>query len=348
MKQHTVGYILGTLGVVFLALALTACGSSGGGNSSPASVTPFDTPPADNQPVTVSGVAATGAPMAGNVYLKDSDGTELAPAAINSDGSFTFDVDGLTAPFYLYAGDNAGNTLYSIAMGPGIANINPFTSLALAAAAGVHDPRDVFNGLLPVTQTDLDRALHDLRNVFLYLLWLFDADVNPFTDPFAADHTGLDALFDYVKVEIIAGTAFFNDVQGNSLGQVFTSSLLDSSSANVQVTGNGYNKPDSDNIAILSLNVDESSLGTGQVSYAYKQIGFSSDVITGISFVGGSVTVTGVGTANELAGYTFSAVITDGNPDAMGMEIRKPDGSLLMSTVSRDIIDGIGYTVTNN
>ena len=342
MKQHTMRYIFGTLGAVFFALALTACGSSssGGGDSSP--------PPANNQPATVSGVAATGAPVSGNVYLKDSDGTELGPTAINSDGSFTFIVDGLTAPFYLYAGDNAGNTLYSIAMGPGIANINPFTSLALAAAAGVHDPQDVYNGLLTITQNDLDRALYNLRNIFLYLLWFYDADVNPFTGPFAANHSGLDALFDDIKFEIVAGTAFFTDDQGNTLGQVFASSLLDSDPGNVQVSGNGYNKPDSDNIAILSLDVDESSLATGQLSYAYKQIGFSSDAITGISYVSGNVTVTGEGTANGLTGYTFSAVISDGNPDAMGMEIRKPDGSLLLSTISQTIIGGIGYTITNN
>jgi hypothetical protein len=96
------------------------------------------------------------------------------------------------------------------------------------------------------------------------------------------------------------------------------------------------------------MDVDESSLATGQLTYAYKQTIFSSDAITGISSIGGNVTITGQGTANGLAGYPFSSVISDGNPDAMGMEIRNPDGSLLLREVSRAIIGGIGYTVTNN
>jgi len=52
---------------------------------------------------TVSGVAAAGAPIIGYAYLKDSAGHTLGPKEIAQNGSFSFAVTGLTAPFYLRA-----------------------------------------------------------------------------------------------------------------------------------------------------------------------------------------------------------------------------------------------------
>lgn len=42
----------------------------------------------------VSGTAAVGAPIAGTVYVKDSQGTEVN-VATDADGKFSIDVDGM-------------------------------------------------------------------------------------------------------------------------------------------------------------------------------------------------------------------------------------------------------------
>src|ERR1039457_1503516 len=101
--------------------ALNGCGGGGGGGGS-------STP-------TVSGVAASGAPMTGTVFLKDSANHPEMSTTINSQtGAFSFDVSGKTAPYMLRTG-----TLYSMSSGPGTANINPMTHLMVADAAGFAD-----------------------------------------------------------------------------------------------------------------------------------------------------------------------------------------------------------------
>src|ERR1039457_5070419 len=102
-----------------VVFALNGCGGGGSGSSTP----------------TVSGVAASGAPMTGTVFLKDSANHPEMSTTINSQtGVFSFDVSGTTAPYMLRTG-----TLYSMSSGPGTANINPMTHLMVADAAGFAD-----------------------------------------------------------------------------------------------------------------------------------------------------------------------------------------------------------------
>jgi hypothetical protein len=109
----------------FAAAAIIAVGiiagcGSGGGTSTSTSAS------------TVSGVAATGAPMSGTVYLKDSGNSPEMSTPINPQtGAFAFNVSGKTAPFMLRAG-----TLYSMSGGSGTANINPLSNLMVADMAG--------------------------------------------------------------------------------------------------------------------------------------------------------------------------------------------------------------------
>jgi len=156
---------------------------------------------------TVSGVAAAGAPIIGYAYLKDSAGHTLGPNEIAQDGSFSFAVTGLTAPFYLRAEGSVGSTgydLYSAATGAGTANINPLTNVAVAAAAGVNDPASAYGNpaQYPITQANLDTAIADIQTMLKPLLDAFTANTNPLTGSYATDHTGLDAVLDVVKVEL--------------------------------------------------------------------------------------------------------------------------------------------------
>ena len=160
---------------------------------------------------TVSGVAAAGAPIIGYAYLKDSAGHTLGPKEIAQNGSFSFAVTGLTAPFYLRAEGSVGSTsydLYSAATGAGTANINPLTNVAVAAAAGVNDPASAYGdpAQYPITQANLDTAVADIQAMLQPLLDAFNANTNPLTGSYATDHTGLDAVLDVVKVELKTDT----------------------------------------------------------------------------------------------------------------------------------------------
>ncbi|MBI4837779.1 MAG: putative metal-binding motif-containing protein [Nitrospirae bacterium] len=112
------------------------------------------------------------------------------------------------------------------------------------------------------------------------------------------------------------------------------------------VSGNAYNYPIPLFRASMSVNVNASSLGTSYLRYYYtrNRLSLVSTSITGISASGGTATVTGAGSVNGAAGYTFTATISDGSPDTMGLEIKKPDGTNYFSTSSQAVISG-NFTV---
>src|SRR5512135_600577 len=153
--------IISLASCLILAVAiftLTGCGGGGGGGGFVL---------ASN----VSGVAASGSPLIGQVSLVDAKGTMTAgsPMKLNSDGSFSFNVFGLTAPFILNAEGTVGGasvTMYSVAMGLGTANINPMSNIVVAAAAGVNDPALVFadpvTNAPKITKTAFAKAISDM------------------------------------------------------------------------------------------------------------------------------------------------------------------------------------------
>ena len=183
-----------------ISTAFIGCGGGGGGT----------TPTTTTTTQKVSGVAAAGLPVVGYVYLKDSASTPTTkgPTEIGSDGSFSFDVTGLTAPFYLRAQGTVVGTSYDLysatTASSGTANINPLTNLAVASAAGVSDPSSVYSNPAqnPITQANLDKAVTDIQNMLKPLLDAYNANVNPITGTYTANHTGLDAVFDAVAVNI--------------------------------------------------------------------------------------------------------------------------------------------------
>lgn len=202
--------------IIAVALMLAGCGGGGGGTT--------DTSSHATSGLTVSGHALAGAPMIGFVWLKDSTGETLGPEEIASDGSFSFNVNGLTAPFFLRAQGTVGGQgydMYSVATGVGTANINPLTNVIVANVSRV-DPSAAFND--PATYKDvindaaLAEAVADLQTFLHPLLAEHNAtDVNPLTGAFVADHTGLDAVLDVVKIEVSnTGTVTVYDKTNNN------------------------------------------------------------------------------------------------------------------------------------
>ena len=96
------------LSLLIMSLLIAGCGG-GGGEGVSSSV--------------VSGVAAVGAPLAGEARIKDSSNREKR-TVIGNDGSFAFDVSDMTGPFILQArgdADGESHTLQSFADNAGIA-----------------------------------------------------------------------------------------------------------------------------------------------------------------------------------------------------------------------------------
>jgi mono/diheme cytochrome c family protein len=190
-----------------LSLMLAGCGTGGSGGGTPSAPAPAST-------ATVTGVAASGSPLTGTAYLKDSSSParELT-AVIGDNGIFSFDVSGMQAPFILKATGTANGkdfTLYSFTSSSGTANINPMTNAYLAIAGGVSDSAQIFNNSDPATLRKiadaLPAAMSALDTQLLPLLNLYGIiGIDPIAGSYVTNGTGLDAMFDAVDIELSAG-----------------------------------------------------------------------------------------------------------------------------------------------
>jgi hypothetical protein len=198
MKIHCLIRVI-LLSAIFIFLY--ACGS---GDSSPNSSAQL--------PVTVvSGVAATGAPILGTVTLKDHDGIQRGPVATGDDGSFTFQILGLTPPFVLKAEWISGlqtQALFSVAMQAGTVHINPLSNLTLAFVTG-SDPASVFgaSGVRPdtaaISNTSLAAAIGQIRTLLRPLLDEYGiTEFDPLTGAYTATpNNRLDAMLDVIDIK---------------------------------------------------------------------------------------------------------------------------------------------------
>jgi RHS repeat-associated protein len=100
--------------------------------------------------------------------------------------------------------------------------------------------------------------------------------------------------------------------------------------------GVGYNSPEASYPlfkASSSVKIDLSSPGAGWLRYYYtrRRLNFASTLITGFSMTENTITVGGTGKVNGVPDFTFTATIIEGSPDAMGIEIYNPNGTLYYS-----------------
>ena len=187
---------------LILAVVVFTIYGCGGGDSAP----------------TVSGVAASGAPMSGTAFLKDSANNPEMSTTINAQsGAFSFNVSGKTAPYMLRAG-----TLYSMRSGPGRANINPLSHLMVADAAGFanmssmnafyNNPNGTQMGTI---SANIGTALQHMQQTMAPLLNAYGvANVDPITGSIIIGQ-GMDKMFDDVKMSIDAnGTVSMMYVNG--------------------------------------------------------------------------------------------------------------------------------------
>jgi hypothetical protein len=120
----------------------------------------------------------------------------------------------------------------------------------------------------------------------------------------------------------------------------------------VDVSGTGYNYPETGFSAAMSMDVNSTSLGASWLNYYYSKLILilQSTSITAVINNGNTVIITGEGMVNGIAGYTFVATVADSCSDLMGIVIYNSDGSIYFQTdplalSSGDFAIKIGATV---
>ncbi|ABD71127.1 hypothetical protein Rfer_3418 [Rhodoferax ferrireducens T118] len=185
------------------SLFLAGCG--GGGGSSAPIVTP----------ALLSGTVAGGAAVIGTVIVTDSKGATKS-GNIEANGHYSIDVNGMTGPFVLKAAGTVGNTsvtYYSaatVADVGGTVNVTPFTNLIVSNIAaqmaenyfkdGAHSDQ-IGSLITPANLVAAETALQAKLQPVLTALGVGDS-IDLLRTTFAADHSGMDAVLDLVKVEV--------------------------------------------------------------------------------------------------------------------------------------------------
>jgi len=194
-------------------LMLAGCGGGSGGVSSEV----------------VSGSADAGAPLAGQVSLKDSSTpAQEKSTVIASDGTYAIDVTGMKAPFVLQATGSADGEEYkllSFAEGAGTANINPLSDAIVAGAANDGQSAD---STVPKTaardddaddlyeksdsdknhkiKNNLAKTVEVLLNKLEPLLKRYSAEhTNPITSRYIEKRLDLHDMYKNVKIKVADG-----------------------------------------------------------------------------------------------------------------------------------------------
>jgi fibronectin type 3 domain-containing protein len=206
------------LSIMTLGLVLAGCGGGSGGVSSEV----------------VSGTAAVGAPLSGQVNLKDSaTPPELRTSGIGPDGSFAINVTGMKAPFVLQAIGRANDTdykLHSFANGKGTANINPLTDVIVASASGDDDSSHSFDKAdydhNHKIKDNIEKTVSTLLHKLQPLLKHYNAEnSHPITSRYIANHLGMDDMFDHVKITVTAGILSIINEKTNAV--IFSGKISD-------------------------------------------------------------------------------------------------------------------------
>jgi len=108
---------------------------------------------------------------------------------------------------------------------------------------------------------------------------------------------------------------------------------------NIVISGGAYNFPQTATYrATFSMDVSRTKgVPSGWLKYYYTRtrMNFVSTGITEVSGTKPNLTIKGVGTVNNVSGYSFEATVVDGSPDSFGIIIKRADGSAYYSAPTK-------------
>ena len=183
-----------------------------------------DSPP-EPEATRLSGVAATGAPMAGaTITVVDGDAATADPASVTAgpDGRYTIDVSALKGPLVVNASGRVDGELVSIvavvpsptAETDNAVNVTTLTNAVAALVAPGGDPQSLRTAATlasAVTARKVEDATTLLVNTLksdASFAAAMGAGFSPLSTPFAADGSGIDAVLDKLAIKITpAGVA---------------------------------------------------------------------------------------------------------------------------------------------
>ena len=209
--------------VLALVASLSACGGGGGGGSSN---TGGDNTGNSQSAAQITGVAAVGAPLVGTVTVKDANGVTRT-STIGTNGSYTVDVSGLTAPFVFRAEGTANGVhaiVHSIATQAdvnGKINVTQLTDLIVSNIAGqlAQNFFDHFeqSGNANLASADQIKAEVDkLKEKLLPVLTALGVDtaIDLLHDSFTPKADAIDQALDVIRVsyDTTANTATISNV----------------------------------------------------------------------------------------------------------------------------------------
>nr|WP_298720499.1 hypothetical protein [uncultured Steroidobacter sp.] len=207
-----------------VGLTLSACGGGGGGSGSaappssnqppPNSGPPSNPPPGTPTASAFSGVAAVGAPLVGTVTVKDALGATRT-VQIGTNGSYSVDVTGMTAPFVFRAAGTANGREYVVHSAAAAADVNgtinvtQLTDLVVNNIAGQiasnYFEAGNFGG---IAKEALDAEAAKLKEKLLPVLQALgvDASVDLLRTQFTPLQSALDSALDILRVTVDANS----------------------------------------------------------------------------------------------------------------------------------------------
>ena len=188
---------LSVAGIVLFTMLITACGVE--------DTTDHNLESNLSTPINrmLTGTVAIGLPIKGDIAIIDTNGKTLNTQS-DADGTYAVNLGGKPGPYLIRVKPDNSRlpTLYSYATSSGVANITPFTTLALFLTYQ-GELADSFTGWATMhanwSRTDLEKSHAKINANFATELQNFGA--NPllydfFTVPFEANQTGIDAFLD--------------------------------------------------------------------------------------------------------------------------------------------------------
>ncbi|MCE2917463.1 MAG: hypothetical protein LW768_18225 [Rubrivivax sp.] len=237
-------------GAVAAAVATVLAGCGG---ETPRSASPQAPNSGTPSPTALTGTVAVGAPISdGRVRVLDSAGAVVASdIAVAADGTYTIPALAGTPPFRIEACGNVGanwQCIYSVAQGPGTANVTPLTTATVLLATGQTPEQVMVGNAAALGSAALDAAQQQLRTGLAPVLASSNVAANlDFISGSltAGARTGYDRVLDSVGVNTgVDGQPFVQITprlgdgnlflqQGNSNGAVQVSS----GAANLSLSG---------------------------------------------------------------------------------------------------------------
>lgn len=190
---------------VSLAVATLTLVACGGGSSTPGGDVA--------KSLMVTGVAATGAPMANatlQIYGKDGLAILATPVTIASDGTYSATIPATATGPFVFEVDNGNEKIYSVLPDKtsSVVNVTPLSHLIAARLSATGNPSTLVSELAASTATISAAATTAASSTIMTALQPLisalglESAINPLSTTFTADGTGFDRMLDSLDVKI--------------------------------------------------------------------------------------------------------------------------------------------------